>query len=374
MTIGIDVTTLVYQGSGVANYTYNLVYNLLIQDKKNEYRLFFSSLRRPKKFNQLDEFKDLGAKIYEYRLPPKIFNFLWGKYHLVPVEWLIGKTDIFFSSDVLRPPLMPGTRGITTIHDLTWKLYPQYHMNSVIAAHENKLAKTLEYKDTIIVDSENTKRDLLRLYPQASENRIQAIYPGVDKKQFRPIKDQDKIKAVLKKYNLASSGEFILYVGAIEPRKHVDRAIRIFSKLIEDPKYAHFKFVLTGQAGWNNEKEYELIKQLGLEERVIFTGYVDAVDLPYLYSAAATTVYLSEYEGFGLPPVESALCNTPVLLYKNSSLAELFKSNYLFAKEGDELSILKQLVSERGEREFTLYLAADFSWSSYVDKFLALCR
>src|SRR3989338_9699100 len=71
MTIGIDISMLVYQGSGVANYTYNLEINLLKIDKKNHYRLFYSSLRRPKDFKYLDEFRNLGARVYEYPLDRK---------------------------------------------------------------------------------------------------------------------------------------------------------------------------------------------------------------------------------------------------------------------------------------------------------------
>ena len=124
MKIGIDVSMLVYQGSGVATYTYNFVKNLLIYDKKNEYRLFYSSLRRPKDFYYLNEFRKLGAKVFDYPFPPRLLKLFWNKYHLLPVEWLIGKVDIYHSSDYLRPPLLKGTRGITTLHDLTLKLFP----------------------------------------------------------------------------------------------------------------------------------------------------------------------------------------------------------------------------------------------------------
>jgi len=122
MKIGIDITMLVYTGSGVANYTFNLVKNLLKIDKENEYRLFYSSFRRPKNFYYLNELKRLGGKIYEYRFPPTLLQLWWSKLNIIPVEWFIGKVDAYFSSDFLRPPLLKGTKGITTVHDLTWKI------------------------------------------------------------------------------------------------------------------------------------------------------------------------------------------------------------------------------------------------------------
>jgi len=86
MKIGIDISMLVYQGSGVANYTYNLVKHLLEYDKENEYRLFYSSFRRPKEVvKKLQELKKLGAKIFDYPFPPWFLKFIWNKFHFFPV-------------------------------------------------------------------------------------------------------------------------------------------------------------------------------------------------------------------------------------------------------------------------------------------------
>src|SRR3990167_7456988 len=210
MKIGIDISMLVYQGSGVATYTYNLFKNLLKYDKKNEYRLFYSSLRRPKDFYYLDEFRKLGAKVYDYPLPPRILKLFWNKLHVLPVEWLIGKVDVYHSSDYLRPPLLKGTRGITTLHDLTWKLFPQYHTQDVIEAHENKIQKTIKYRDHIIVDSQNTKLDLYKCFPKIKKNLISVLYPGVGD-EFRKVTNKSDIKKVLKKYKIKYQANYLLY-------------------------------------------------------------------------------------------------------------------------------------------------------------------
>ncbi|MCX7956256.1 MAG: glycosyltransferase, partial [Patescibacteria group bacterium] len=184
MTIGIDITPLLFWGSGVAKYTYNLVKNLLLINKKNKYKLFFVSLKPSKNYPFLQEFKNLGAQIYHYHLPFKTLQIFWQKLNIFPIEWFIGKIDVCYANDFLRSP--SKTKTITTIHDLTWKIYPQYHTNEVIKAHEIKLKKTIKYGDTIIVDSENTKNDLLRLYPQIDKNKVFVIYPGVDER-FKTI-------------------------------------------------------------------------------------------------------------------------------------------------------------------------------------------
>ncbi len=384
MKIGIDLTQLNYLGTGVANYTFNLVKNLLKFDKKNQYHLFYPSLRNQKN-PLIKELKKLGGNIHQYPLPPSFFNFCWGKNHFLPIDWFTGYCDIFYFSDFNRPPVNKKSKGITTIHDLTWKLYPQYHTQEIINAHEKKLEKTTKYDDEIVVDSENTKNDLLKLYPQLNPNKVHVIYPGVDER-FKKIDDKKKIEKVLKKYLPRSTfhvlrspsdpeGElltfnFLLYVGAIEPRKNLDTTIRVFSKLIKEKKYADFKCLIVGKAGWKNENIFQLVKDLELENKVIFVGYVEDEDLPYFYNGAKATVYLSKYEGFGLPPVESAYCQTPVLLYKNSSLKEIFNKEYPYTIKGKEIDTLKLLINQPINPK--KFLLSEFSWRESAKKFICL--
>lgn len=354
---------LVYQGSGVATYTYNLVKSLLTYYPEHEYRLFYSSLRRPKDFEALSSLEALGAKVYSLRLPTRLLRIIWNRLEILPVEYLIGKVDVFFTSDYLRPPLLPGTRCITTIHDLTWRLYPDLHTSSVIADHTRKLERTLTHHDTIIVDSESTKRDLVRLYPKVSaNNQVFVIYPGVSD-TFPQAKFSPK----------TSQKNYLVYVGAIEPRKNIDKAIRIFAELIKIKKYADFEFLIGGRAGWKNEHIYKLVTELKLEGKVVFLGYVKDSDLPELYHNAKACMYLSEYEGFGLPPLEAAASGTPTLLYNNSSLGELFPNTYPYAKEGSELKTLISLIETGHSLPLSKY-AQKFSWKLFAQEFVRIAE
>ncbi|TRZ53275.1 glycosyltransferase family 1 protein, partial [bacterium] len=328
MKIGIDITTLAYQGFGVTNYTYNLVKKLLTIDKENEYHLFYSSFHRSKNSSYLEEFKKLGATVHEYHIPLSVLQFLWGKLDIFPVEWLIGKMDIFYFSDFLRPPLLKGARGITTIHDLVWKIYPQFHEDWIVEAHVKKMKKTIKYRDTIIVDSQSTKNDLTKYFPEINTKKIHVVYPGIGG-SFRPINDQQKIQAILKKYQIGDNDTFLFYVGAIEPRKNLTLSIEVFSELIKDNQFSDYYFCIAGKAGWKNEDVFKTISRLNLKNKVKLIGFVEDEDLPYLFGAARLTVYLSNYEGFGLPPLESLACGTKVIAGDNSSLKETVDKDFL---------------------------------------------
>jgi len=380
MKIGIDITMLVYAGSGVANYTFNLVKTLLEIDKKNEYRLFYSSFRRPKNFYYLDQLKKLGGKIYDFPFPPSLLKIIWGKFNIIPIELFTGKVDVFFFSDFLRPPLLKGTKGLTTVHDLTWKLFPEYHTKDVIEAHQKKLEKTIEFGDTIIVDSENTKNDLLKLYPQTKPNKINVIYPGIGN-EFKPNDNKQKLTDILKKYNTITTNHYslatnhyLLYVGAIEPRKNLTLATEVFYQLITNhSSLSALKFVIVGRAGWKNEDVFRSIKQLGLEDRVIFTGFVEDEDLPYLYRGARLTVYLSSYEGFGLPPIESLACGTPVIAGDNSSMRETIDKKFLVdvTDKNKILEKMKYLLSNKTNTNSN-EIQERFDWRVSARKFLKI--
>lgn len=372
MKIGIDITMLAYKGSGVASYTYNLSKTLLKIDQRNEYKLFYSSLRKPKKFYHLEELKKAGAKIYNFPIPHSILKILWNRLHILPVEWLIGEVDFFLSADYLRPPLSRCTVGITMVHDLIWRLHPEWHTDDIVQFHYNKMTRTIEKNDIILVSSQSSKSDLIKLFPRTKkENKIHVVYQGIDER-FKPDIDKKQLRKVLGKYKIRYPMKYLLYVGAIEPRKNLETAIITFYSLLKDEKYHDFEFLIVGRAGWKNERVFELIKILQLDKKIQFIGYVEDDDLPYFYNASVLVIYLSLYEGFGLPPLEAAKCNKPSLIYRNSSLKEVFPKSYPFAEEGNEIAALKQILEKNVKINFNF--AKKYDWKDYCLNFLKILK
>lgn len=128
-------------------------------------------------------------------------------------------------------------------------------------------------------------------------------------------------QAVFDRFGINTSG-YILYVGTIEPRKNIDGIIRCYARLrgtlSELPQ-----LVIAGGWGWKYEKIKELVRELNIEEQIIFTGYVGEDDLAVLYKNAGLLFYPSFYEGFGLPPLEAMCYGIPVICSNTSSLPEV---------------------------------------------------
>lgn len=179
MRIGIDISQIVYEGSGVSTYVRKMVESLLSIDSHNAYVLFGSSLRNRSK---LSEFADSIRKKYPnvtFRflpLPPTLLDILWNKLHVIPIEWIIGNVDVFWSSDWTQPPLARA-RGITTIHDVSFLHYPETFAQTIIDVQKRRLAWVKRECKAIFCDSEATKMDVIRLL--GFENiQLQVVYPG----------------------------------------------------------------------------------------------------------------------------------------------------------------------------------------------------
>lgn len=286
MKVGIDVSQMAYPATGVAVYTKNLVENLI--KSGGDYVLFGSSFRQRKKFDVFPQ-----AKIFPF--PPTILEFVWNRIHTLPVESLIGKIDVFHSSDWTQPPTR--AKKVTTIHDLIVYKYPETSHPNIVAAQKRRLAWVKKDCDKIIAVSKSTKRDIVEIL-HIPENKIEVIYEATTMK-----------KGAVKK----PSRPYILAVGTQEPRKNIGRLIQAFQRL----KNKDIDLVVVGKYGWgHNNLKFE-IKNLKM------LGYVSDGELANLYTNASVFVYPSLYEGFGIPILEAFNCDCPVITSDVSSLPEV---------------------------------------------------
>jgi len=191
MRIGIDISQIVHEGTGVGKYVQEMVRALVREDSKNEYILFGASLRKRQVFSiffdSLSAAKKVTLKVFP--IPPTLLDLLWNILHIFPIQWFIGKIDVFWSSDWTQPPL-GSAKGMTTIHDLIAIKFPEETHNltefsgskmnissNIHAVHIRRLRRVKEECDVILCDSEATKNDcisLLGLDPKS----ISVVYPG----------------------------------------------------------------------------------------------------------------------------------------------------------------------------------------------------
>ena len=175
MRIGIDVSQLAYSHTGVANYLLQLLKEM-VKDEKNEYILFFSSLRQtpPQEVISLTKLKNVTLK--KFRFPPTALHILWNIVHLTPIEKFVGPVDIFITSDWTEPPAKKAKKA-TILYDLIVYKYPRETADKIIKVQKKKLSWVAKESDIVFCISESTKTDAEEIL-HIDKLKLKVVYPG----------------------------------------------------------------------------------------------------------------------------------------------------------------------------------------------------
>lgn len=235
------------------------------------------------------------------------------------------KPEVVFSPTHYISRFCPKSiKRVVTIFDLSYLHFPQLFNKKDLYQLKNWSKFSVEQADWILTISQSTKRDLIKNY-RVDKGKITVAYPGYDQEIFHPIDNEGKITQVTTKYSI--EGDYLIYLGTIQPKKNLVRLFEAFTKVKND--MPGLKLVVVGKTtglgrqAWMFEEILKKPVELGIEDRVIFTGYAPTEDLPYLISGALAFVLPSLGEGFGIPVVEAMACGTPVIVSNRSSLPEV---------------------------------------------------
>lgn len=360
MRIAINCRSiLLSQRTGIGRYAYHLLDNLGKIDHANKY-----ILHAPKR---LFDFKRRLPDFSNYKNLKRYTDFF---------NRGVGKCDIYH---LPCPDVIGRYSGklIVTIHDLIYKTYPQGHKPQTIALTEKYMKAILARADKIICISENTRRDLHSFFGFPLDKTC-AVYNGVDHNIFFPLSAQDRLLAASQLKKLGLYKPYILYVGTIEPRKNLAGLLESFA-LLKSKKVFQGQLVVAGMQGWMVENMEGLIKKLGIQKDVIFTGFVRDEQLRQLYNMAELFVFPSFYEGFGFPILEAFCCGTVVITSNTSSCAEIASDAAICVDPGNFKAIadamervLTDKFIEGTLRQAGLKRAQEFSFMTMAIKTLEI--
>lgn len=223
------------------------------------------------------------------------------------------------------PPLQCQHDHIQHAHiicDLIALHHPEYFTPEA-ATEVLQIINYLDKNTIIFTISECTKNDLLAYRTDLSPEQIVVIPLAADAK-FQPILEQKHRGMVRERYGIPSEAPFVLSLATLEVRKNLEQTVKAFIQYLEACPHSPACLVLAGMTGWKLERlQAEIAKAGKWSDRILLIGFVDDADLPALYSDALCFIYMSRYEGFGLPPLEAMACGTPVITSNTSSLPEV---------------------------------------------------
>ena len=300
--VAIDISSLQLTGTGTATYIIELMKSI-------------EALECGVTFSKLDNQPMFSRSSRVLRKIDTIYRELIWQQMVLPSQAKKSKADILHSPAMISP-VRCTIPTVLTVFDTCIVSSPQSFPLWQRTITNKFLPTCIERADKIIAISHFTKREILRLYPDTPADKIIVTWLGVNPR-FR-ILDESLKAFVRNKYKLDKP--FILSVSTSNPRKNLKTLIQAFA-LIKDR--INHDLVLTGEYEWKSVELYSLVTDLGLRERVKFTGYLPLEELPVVYNLADLFIYPSLYEGFGLPPIEAMACGTPVITSNVTSLPEV---------------------------------------------------
>lgn len=327
MRIGIDMRALLTGAiSGVEQYTISVLTELLRIDPNNTYVLFYVSYKNIDQLmiELLNRYPILKSRNVEIRklkwvdLPLLLHAFF------KPLNWpkadrICGGLDVMWLPAPRLLPLSPACAKVTTFHDLIFLIFPQFYtLTSRIWQWQMSYGYEARTSDQIIAVSANTKRDMVKLL-HTDPGKIQVVYEGVAKEFFAPS-DQALFHQLKTRWQLPD--QYIYFVGSVEPRKNLVTVVQALNLLRTHPSDT-IKLVVSGGKSWLEHELYQTIQQLGLADRVIFTGRVEEGEKIALFQHALAFVFPSFYEGFGLMVLEAYASGCPVIASNTSALPEV---------------------------------------------------
>jgi glycosyltransferase involved in cell wall biosynthesis len=368
MLIGLDAIPLTEPRAGVGHYTFELARALARASARDEFELVYPSSYEP---IDLDE-ESLPPNLKVSRVRVGALGRRW---------WAVGlprhlrrvRAELFHGTNY-EVPLWGGAARVVTVHDLSLLLHPETHEERRVRRARRRLPLMARAADAVITPTESVRREVCE-HLKIAPSKVFAVSEAA-RECFAPMKFEET-EGVRRR--LGVGPEFLLAVGTIEPRKNLRVALRAFEEVLRARPGGDLQLVVAGGRGWKAEPLLEELERSGARGRVVLTGYVSDEELRALYSSCRAFLYLSLYEGFGLPPLEAMGCGAPVVAGRTSAVAEVTDGAARLVSPDspqEAAAAVLELLEVGGARpalvEAGLRRASDFSWQRAARETLAV--
>lgn len=364
MRIAINTRFLLsHKMEGFGWYTFEIVKRIVENHPEHEFILFFD--------RKYDEKFVFGKNAIPVVLTPQARHpVLFKIWFNLSVKRALKKykADLFFSPDGYLS-LTSDVKQIAVIHDLNFEHNPQ-DMKRVMRNYYLKyFPKFAEKAAQIITVSEYSKQDICSTYSIPDE-KVTAIWNG-GSDAFKPIDDILKEEVMIK---YADGKSYFLFVGAIHPRKNVQRLIQAYEQFKLNNLSSEFQLVIVGTELWSSAGVHLDIDQT-VKNQIHFTGHLPLNDLAQVMASASLFTYVPYFEGFGIPLVEAMNCGTPILSGDKTSLPEVAGDAALYCDPYSVDDICEKLTTLALDEKMRDELSVKgldrsklFSWDTSAEK------
>ncbi len=361
MKIAIDVRTINKPRSGVGYYVTNLVEQLRVIDQENNYCLISNDNGLGAHLTESPNFNHCHTVISNEN---HMIGDLWENTYL-PRSLKSRGIDVFHGPAFMIPLYKRDLKTVATIHDIVAYILPRTIPMKYSLYMKALIGQVVKRADRIISVSESTKRDLVR-WLGAPEGKITVVPQGVGKEFHPALPDDNGGELVREKFGIR--GDYLLFVGNLEPRKNLIRIMHAF-EMARDRAGRDLQLVICGKKGWLYDDILAAYQRIRRDSEIILTNYVNEADRLRLYQNARTFLFPTLYEGFGMPVLEAMACGAPVITSNVSSFPEICGDAALLVDPYDVKGIADAILAleespdlRASLREKGLERAAQYTW------------
>lgn len=362
MRIGIDGLPLTAPKTGVGHYTFELARALARLEPANQFEILYPSTYPTISTVDGSNEASVPENLKLERVRVGLLGRHWWSTGLPRYIKRAG-LELFHGTN-FDIPLWRRSATVLTIHDLSQLIHPETHPQRSVRRARRRLPLMARTADVIITPTETVRREVCE-HLKSTPDKVFAI-PEAARACFRPLEFAET-EAVRRR--LGVTGEFLLTVGTLEPRKNLSILVSAFENVIRERSQSNIQLVIAGGRGWLSDPLFAAIETSPVRDNILLTDYLHDEDLRALYASCRAFIYPSIYEGFGLPPLEAMACGAPVIASRIPSLEETVADAVWLFDPGndDELSqkILELLADENARRALSIAgqkRAAEFSW------------
>jgi glycosyltransferase involved in cell wall biosynthesis len=353
---------------GISTHAYQVLKRITVAHPEHQFLFLFD---RPHHDDFIFSSNVTPVTLFPQARHPLLY-YCWFEYSVTSILNQ-SKADLFYSPDGFLS-LRTKVPSIPVMHDLNFEHYPNDLPSLTSWYYRRYFPKYAVHAAKIITVSEFSKQDIEKTYNIPS-GKIDVVYNGADE-IYRKLSGEE-CKNVKAQYSGGS--DYFLYVSALHPRKNVTRLLLAFDKVKEDFQ-TDMKLLLVGPHYFRNVEMEQTYNAMKYKDSVIFTGRMEKEELSKVTGAAFALVYISYFEGFGIPIAEAFNCGVPVIASGVTSMPEVAGDAALFIDPfsyesiaGAMLTVLKKPevrkdLIEKGEKRknlFTWDRTAQLTWVTF---------
>ncbi|MBM77540.1 MAG: glycosyltransferase [Crocinitomicaceae bacterium] len=362
MNIGVNARHLIKnQLEGIGWYSFEILRRITTSHPEHNFYFFFD-----RKYS--DEFI-FSSNVHPVVVLPQARHpvlFKWWFDYALPKKFKEYKIDLFFSPDGFMS-LRTNVHQIGVIHDLNFEHYPNDLPKSVLKFYKNQMPKFAAKANHILTVSNFSKQDIIKCYG-ISDDKISVVHNGHGE-GFLPLNMKER-EGFCKNNN--NNRPYFIYVGSLHKRKNITRMLTAFKKFNKGQNNS-YDFIIIGEPMWKGQLNLD-----GLTQNVKFLGRKSGEELGVWVSSSIAMVYVSYFEGFGLPVLEGMCSGVPVITSNVTSMPEVGGKAVIYTEPFSVDSIkegLEKAVEEgsfENYRELGLKQAGLFSWDKSAQKIVNL--